>query len=172
MSLWCCHTKLSEIADKLTSGNYSEQVVTEPKKFDFLVTKEIFHTVGPLDSEHWQLLPSQLPHLNGEKIVSSWGSSTPPKCCRTGWNKLRQWEATFHRGCDAEKNDLPFYSHFYQSVSLWEKVFLGSCAKWEVVITWLSHCVVLASKPGALLLRAWFHLKVVSVRCEWCNCHC
>lgn len=92
MSLWCCHTELSEIADKLTSGSYSKQVV---KVWLPGHKRDLPHCGAPglCALEASAKLTSSLDR--GENRLS-WGSSRPPKCCRTGWNKLRQWNETFH----------------------------------------------------------------------------
>lgn len=47
--------------------------------------------------------------------------------------------------------DPPFYSRFFHSEHLWEKIFLGPNASCGVVITQAGHCESRPRGPGALL---------------------
>lgn len=47
--------------------------------------------------------------------------------------------------------DPPFYSRFFHSEHLWEKIFLGPSASCGVVITQSGHCESRPRGPGALL---------------------
>ena len=91
--------------------------------------------------------------LNRDSLISLCCSPWLSKYCWTNWTKPRQWNKSFHWGCDALKN------HNFTILAS-RRSLVGPSASCDVVITQFGHYTQSSSQPGLVELLVWLHISV------------